>query len=97
MPMKELFYAGYQQLTVEEGSCIQTPGAGISGRVQGVPVMVGSQEFVYDQLDYRERAAAARFLEASTSQSEGEMQVSQSLILRMMAGHEIIYHCPAFI
>ena len=70
---------------MEEGSCRQVPGCGISGRVGGADVSVGSQKYVTEGLDYREIAAADRFLEASTSQPAGNMQVSFSLQPRVLS------------
>ncbi len=62
---------------MEEGSCQQLPGYGISGRVHGSSVSVGSQEYVCGSLNSSEQAAADRFMEASTSQTAGNMQVIQ--------------------
>ena len=61
---------------MDEGSCKQKPGCGISGQVLGTPVSVGSQEYVRDQLNPSEQSAADRFAEASTSQTSGSMQAS---------------------
>ena len=63
---------------MEEGSCQQLPGSGISGTIQGRSVSVGSQEYVCGGLERREKAAAGRFMEASTSQTAGSMQVLPS-------------------
>lgn len=67
--------AGCKDLHMEEGSCQQLPGYGISGKVDGASVSLGNQEYVYGTLDSREQAAADRFMEASTSQAAGSMQV----------------------
>ena len=76
-PMNGFLLAGCRELEVDEGTSRQVPGCGISGSVQGVSVSVGSQNYVTSQLDWREQQAANRFLEASTSQTAGNMQVKQ--------------------
>jgi hypothetical protein len=67
--------AGHHDLALEEGSCRQVPGSGISGVVQGSRVAVGSADFVCSQLGAGEQGAADRFMEASTSQTSDSMQV----------------------
>jgi cation transport ATPase len=70
--------AGCPDLALEEGSCQQVPGSGISGVVQGALVTLGSADFVRSQLRSSEQGAADRFMEASTSQTSDSMQVRLS-------------------
>lgn len=67
---------GCQELVIDEGSCKQKPGCGVSGQIQGQPVSIGSQEYVREQLHPGEHSAADRFLEASTSATSGNMQAN---------------------
>lgn len=70
--------AGCRRLAAEEGTCRQVAGSGISGRVSGSEVAVGTQDWVLSGLQAQERRAASSFLETSTSAAAPGTQASLS-------------------
>lgn len=70
---------GIKQVQLKEGSCVQVPGSGISGIIEGANVRIGTKAFVQAESSVEEKPERKfdrldRTSEASSSQTSDQTQ-----------------------